>query len=205
MALFIANARHNFNKKTVKKVNAAYVQASNVVGQLLNLKGFDVVCITDKSMVIPDIGIGGYTPNRYLTYLYIDTSIDINQKELFNTLCHELHHAKRYEGPGYGETLLDSMIFEGLAIAFEEEVSGKEAFMPSQLLARDDTENLLKRVKAHFEDKEFEYFRWFIFDDTGELPQWTGYEIGYYLVRRYLSNKNKKASEIVPEASSSFL
>ncbi len=205
MALFISNASRVFDEQILNKLEAAYERACKTAAQLLSLKEFDVVCIADKTMVIPEIGIGGYTPNRYLIYLYIDPDTDINEDEIFNTLCHELHHAKRYESEGCGDTLLDSMIFEGLAIAFEEEVSSEKAFMPSQLLSRSDTKSLLKKVKAHFNDEDFDHFRWFIFDSTGELPRWTGYEVGYYLVRHYLLDKNKKASELVLEAPSSFV
>lgn len=205
MALFIANANHNFDKQISNKVQAAFLRATQTAEKLLKLKDFDVVCIADKSMVIPEIGVGGYTPNRFLLYLYLDPVVDIDEEEIFNTLCHELNHAKRYEGPGYGQTLLDSMIFEGLATAFEEEVSGQKAFMPSQLLARSETMELVKKMKPHFDDTDFEHFRWFIFDKRGELPRWTGYEIGYYLVRNHLLKENKKASELTLEASSAFI
>lgn len=205
MALLIANASHNLDKH-IRKIEKAYERAIATTSKLLNLKGVDIVCIADASMVIPEIGIGGYTPGRYLSYLYIDPVFNVDENEIYNTLCHELHHAKRYEDIGYGDTLFDSMIFEGLAIAFEEEVSGTTAFMPSQLLTRVDTESLIGKVKAHFDDTNFEHFRWFIFDSTGELPRWTGYEVGYYLVRRYLSrHRNKKASELVLKAPSSFV
>lgn len=204
MALLIANVTHSLDKQ-VDKIERAYKNAAATAEKLLGLGEIDVVCISDASMVIPEIGVGGYTPDRYLSYLYVDPEFDITEQEIYNTLCHELHHAKRYDGEGYGKTLFDSMIFEGLAVAFEEEVSGSQAFMPSQLASRGDTESLVQKVKRHFDATDFEHFRWFIFDKSGKLPRWAGYEVGYYLVQQYLArHPNKKASELVLEASSSF-
>lgn len=205
MALLLANANHDLDK-ALGKIQVAYDRAIKTAEMLLDLTNIDVVCLSDPSMVIPEIGVGGFTPNSYLSYLYINPEFKVTEDEIYNTLCHELHHAKRYKSIGYGETLLDSMIFEGLAIAFEEEVSGKDAFMPAELLARNDTKSLIAKIEDNFSDKGFEHFRWFIFDETGNLPRWAGYEVGYYLVRHYLSaHKNKKASELVHEAATSFI
>lgn len=204
MALLIANANHRLDTQ-LDKLQHAYERALQTAQDELKLKDIDVVCIVDKTMVIPEIGIGGYTPNKELTYLYVDPTIELDEAELYNTLCHEFHHAKRYEAMGYGATLFDSMIFEGLATAFEEEVSGKDAFMPSQLLSRKDTHKLVQKVQAHFNDTDFNHFKWFIFDATNELPRWAGYEVGYYLVREYLNAQPRKnASDLVLEPSATF-
>jgi uncharacterized protein YjaZ len=205
MALFIANANHQLDT-LLGKIQRAHDRAVTTAAKLLDLDELDIVCIGDATMAIPEIGVGGYTPNRYLSYIYVDPKFDIDENEIYNTLCHELHHAKRYDGEGYGKTLFDSMIFEGLAVAFEEEVSGRGAFMPSQMRSRKDTAALVSKLQNHFQDHNFEHLRWFIFDNSGELPRWAGYEMGYYLVRHYLQrHPNKKASELVLEASSSFI
>lgn len=204
MALLIANANRSLDRY-LELISSAYQRATKVTEELLQLQNVDVVCIADPSMVISEIGIGGYTPTRYLSYLYIDPAFDIDETEIFNTICHELSHAKRYDAMGYGETLLDSMIFEGLATAFEEEIGGKGAFLPAQLLAREKTEVLVGEVKSHFNDTNFDYQQWFILDSTHKLPRWAGYEVGYYLVRTYLARTNKKASELMLEASSRFV
>lgn len=205
MTLLIANANHDLDDLP-DKIKSAYNRANKTAEKLLGLTDINVICISDASMVIPEIGTGGYTPSRHLTYLYIDPESNIDENEIYNTLCHELHHAKRYDDIGYGKTLLDSMIFEGLAVAFEEEISGKGAFMPSQLLVRKDTSVLLRKIRHKLDHEDFEHFRWFIYDNPEELPRWTGYEVGYYLIRQYLQlHPNKKASELVLDASVSFI
>ncbi|HVX47967.1 MAG TPA: DUF2268 domain-containing putative Zn-dependent protease [Candidatus Saccharimonadales bacterium] len=201
--LIIANADGSLDKKQ-SVIKRAFASASQTAQELLQLDKVDVVCISNKVYVIPEIGIGGFTPSRHLTYLYIDPAAEINESEIFNTLCHEFHHARRYDGPGYGNTLFDSIIFEGLATAFENEVSGGKAFISSTLRKRKNTRQLINKCKPHFNDTDFDHFKWFIRDKSGELPRWSGYEMGYFIVREQLAKQNKKASDLVLESPRNF-
>jgi uncharacterized protein YjaZ len=137
--------------------------------------------------------------------LFLNTSLKIVPTHIFDTLCHEFHHARRYDGPGYGKTLFDGMIFEGLAMAFEEEVSGKKASSPAEFSARKNTQALINKTKGQFNRKKYSLDKWFYKDPSHELPEMAGYEMGYFIVKRYLSFANKKASELVLEDSDIFL
>lgn len=202
--LLIANSNGTLDKQ-LAKIKSSFERASKTVSNKINLDKVDVICIDDKSMVIPEIGIGGYTPSRHVSYLYIDGPKQIEESEIYNTLCHELHHAKRYDGPSYGDTLFDSMVFEGLATAFEDEVSGGKAFLPSELRKRLSTDDLIKKAFKDFLIKDFNHYRWFIYDDTKKLPRWAGYEMGYNIVSGYMLKNNKKASDLVLEGPDKFL
>ena len=202
--LFVANASGSLSEQ-LKIIQSAFDRASLVAQQLIGLTDVDVICINDANMVIPEVGVGGYTPSRHLSYLYVDPlNEELSEQEIFNTLCHELYHAKSYDGQGYGSTLLDSIIFEGLATAFEDEVSKGNSFVVKELSTRNTSERLLQKHRDELSDEEFNHFRWFIFDETKELPRWAGYEIGYHIVKKYLKKTNKKASELVVEDLSVF-
>ena len=196
--LFIANASGILNSH-LQAIQSAYSRAAILGSEKLGLDSMDVICIADAKMVIPETGVGGFTPGRHLIYLYIDPDQTPSEDEIFYTLCHEMHHAKRYEGPGYGKTLLDSVVFEGLATCFEAEVSDDKAFLVNHLSERDDVAELTQRVQEHLDDTDFNYYEWFINDPSGNLPRWTGYLVGYRLVKSYLAATNKKASEAVLE------
>lgn len=197
--LFVANASGSLSEQ-FKIIQSAFDRASSVAQSLIGLTDVDVICIDDSNMVIPEVGVGGYTPGRHLSYLYVDPlNKELSEQEIFNTLCHELYHAKSYDGQGYGSTLLDSMIFEGLATAFEDEVSHGNSFVVKELNARNTSEQLLQKHRDELLGEDFNHFRWFIFDETKELPRWAGYEIGYHIVKKYLKKTNKKASELVIE------
>lgn len=186
------------------KVKRALKRAVATADTDLKLDDIDVICLNDKKLVIGATGSGGYTPSRHHTFLFIDPSKTIDENEIYNTLCHEFHHAKRYDGPGYAKTLFDSLIFEGLAVAFEDEVSGGKGFVSSTLRKRNKTKQLIEKCKSHFNDTDFSYVKWFGKDESDELPYWAGYEMGYFIIREYLKNNNKKASELVLEPPKTF-
>lgn len=199
VTLFISNASGSFSKLE-PTIKSAFEKAVSIAVDKIKLKDVDVICIDDPNMVIPEIGIGGYTPSRHLMFLYIDSRSDkVTEQEIINTLCHEFYHSMSYDGPGYGKTLFDSMIFEGLATAFEEEASKGDSFLVRNLRSRESSQALLTKHSSELDAEDFDHFRWFIYDETNELPRWAGYEIGFYIVREYLEKTNKKVSEVILE------
>lgn len=199
ITLFISNASGSFSKLE-PIIRSALEKAVAIAVDKISLKDVDVICIDDPSMVIPEIGIGGYTPSRHLMFLYIDSQSDkVTEQEIINTLCHEFYHSMSYDGPGYGKTLFDSMIFEGLATAFEEESAKGNSFLVRNLRSREASQALFAKHSNELDAEDFNHFKWFIYDETNELPRWAGYEIGFYIVRAYLEETNKKASEVILE------
>lgn len=186
------------------KIRSALKKAAATAKADLKLDNIDVICLNDKRAVIGAVGVGGQTPSRQYTFLYIDPSKAIDENEIYYTLCHEFHHARRYDRLGYDKTLFDSLISEGLAVAFEAEVSRGKGFISSTLRKRNKTKLLIEKCKAHFNDPNFSHYKWFISSKSNELPYWAGYEMGYFIVREYLTKHNKKASELVLEPPKTF-
>lgn len=201
--LLIANVTGSLDQ-LMPRIKAAHDRAVETTNQLLKLDDVDIIIVDDPSSCIPEVGTGGFTPNRHLVYCHMDPSVDVAEDEIYASLCHELNHARRYDGEGYGKTLFESMIFEGLAIAFEAEVSGGQSFMTRALESRQDTQALIDRTKQDFDTTDFIHYTWFINDMSGRLPRWAGYEIGYYLVKKYMETTGKKASELVLEPAANF-
>lgn len=200
--LHIANITGDMDK-LLTRIKSAHKKAAKTVSDKLDLNKVDVIFVADPSKVIKEVGIGGFTPNRHLVYVYIDPEFDVTEDEIYATLCHELSHARRYDGEGYGTTLFDSMIFEGIATAFEKEATKGKSFVVKEIESRSNTDKLFKYAEGEFSLKSFNYYRWFIQGDAW-IPRWAGYEIGYYVVREYMKKTHKKASELILEASSSF-
>jgi uncharacterized protein YjaZ len=76
--------------------------------------------------VIPEWGILAYAPSPNLITVVLDPSCprfkDQDGETRFSAvIAHECHHVCRHGGPGYGETLGEQLVSEGLAITFEEE------------------------------------------------------------------------------------
>ena len=92
----------------------------------LSAEQIDIIFVSAAALAIPEYGIGGNSPGPNHVYVSFDPNSDkITQDGLNETLFHEIHHCMRWRNPGYGETLGEAMISEGLACLYEEEHSSK--------------------------------------------------------------------------------
>jgi hypothetical protein len=92
----------------------------------LTVDRVDVLVVPGK-WVIPEYGLTGQAGGKGRITITVDPeSLRLRDTEraarLLGTLAHELHHVLRMRGPGYGTSLGESLISEGLAQCFEEEV-----------------------------------------------------------------------------------
>ena len=109
-------------------------EAERKITKVLPVKNVDIVVVDNPDYTIPETGIGGntYSPD-YLVVSLDPTFVNFKnvlQTELLDTFAHELHHAARWQTVGYGETLLETMISEGLADHFEIEITKKKNIHP---------------------------------------------------------------------------
>lgn len=162
------------------------------------------------------LAVHGYAPSRNKVDIYLDVNHpdfeELLEKELPQTLAHELNHAKRWEGPGFGSTLFDVLIAEGLALYFEQEAI--EGIDPSRCtfgLTPEQIGELTEKAKKEFDHPLTELFdkyhdKWFWSgSETEGIPPAAGYAIGYVLVGNYLkANPDKKASSLVLEPPETF-
>jgi hypothetical protein len=105
--------------------------------------------------------------------------------EVLKTLFHEFHHALRWEGPGYGTTLGEVLVSEGLAQRFLHEVMDCPP-EPFEVAVPDDVcEAWRGDALAGFEDADYDHDAWFF--GTGQQPNWLGYTLGRRMVDRVLA------------------
>ena len=88
----------------------------------------------DLEIVIPEIGVGGYTDPRDGNVV-IAIADDVQREALETwipaTVVHELHHSSRVRtGPGYGVTLGEALVSEGLADHFVSEMFPSTPSLP---------------------------------------------------------------------------
>jgi hypothetical protein len=143
---------------------------------------------------IPDVGIGGIT-NRVTgdVKITMDHRNPIGLQRLLTTwlplaLAHELHHSKRIlDGPGYGSTLLESMVTEGIAEAYVRQAFPDAPPIPwVRSLTPQEEAEAWQRAQPVLDspDDPILHEAWFL--GGGELPRWAGYKIGYAIARAYL-------------------
>ena len=128
--------------------------------------------------------------------------------QLRATLAHELHHAMRNRGPGYGRTLGEALVSEGLAQCYEEEVGCPTPNYATKVrgpaLAR-----LAALAKGERSSDRYGHWTWFYGNPSDPAFPWAGgYSLGYVLMRAWLQQRamlasgavNVPAREVLPAA-----
>ncbi|NHN83576.1 hypothetical protein GOB93_02835 [Acetobacter musti] len=142
------------------------------------------ILVNCSRAVIPETGCGGRALRPDLFELRLDPKNaalggNLATGVIRRTILHEVHHCMRMAGPGYGLTLGEALVSEGLAGRFVQHLLrtppepwecavGEEVlpdFMPSD-------EQLWTRP--------YDHAGWF-FGAGGRYPRWLGYSLGFWL------------------------
>lgn len=197
--LYIANASKDFTDTDVTAIRRAVKRAETFVSGVFRSFDYDldliVVSSSPTTPTIPQDGIGGRTYHSRLIVVALDKSQhEPSEDFIFGTVCHELSHSLRWEKvPEFAETLFDSMVMEGLAVVLEEQAMNQSGYELRQFFLTEvrrtkpkEINTMMIALKDKFDDTEYDYETIF-FSGNNLLPRWTGYKLGYYLVKRYLS------------------
>lgn len=205
MTLHILNARHqlaNMEEWLSERLNDAF----SVSAQHLPLRNTDVIVKAGKA-VIPEKGHLGYAPEKGLIYVTVDPenpAVQANASQsLERMLAHELHHSSRWDGPGYGRTLGEALVSEGLAGHFAQEAYGGES-EPWEQLSVNTLRPYVSKAKAEWLNPEYNHVEWFFGSEA--FPTWVGYSLGYQVVGHYLTaHSDARASRLVHAGAVDFL
>jgi hypothetical protein len=141
--------------------------------------------------VIPELGYVGYAPKAGIIYLTLDPDNPKLSRNLGAPLerqiTHEFHHALRWFGPGYGRTLLEALVSEGLAGQFVHEIFGSEPEPWECALPRTALPLYAQRALREGETPQYDHAAWFF--GRGDLPRWLGYTLGWELVGEFLKRR----------------
>lgn len=177
--------------------------------QALPVTGVTVTLIPDAARAIGGWGFGGRTFSASTVEIYIDPTLpDLAQRlpeRLPPLVVHELHHAMRWRGPGYGRTLLEAMVSEGLADHFAVDVLAAPVPPWSDAFARGQTASYLELARPEFDSSAYSHERWFFEAGLPQLPRWTGYTLGWRLVETYrAAHPGSSAASLVHTPASAF-
>ena len=166
-------------------IAAALLKAEARLAQLVDLPLTDVVLAIDPRACIPSLGHGGYCPGPHQITLSFDPdnpacsgNLDL---PLQATIAHEVHHALRWAGPGYGQTLGEALVTESLAIAFEHEAFDMPQ-APWEVMPADRVDLVVAEARAAWATTTYDHDQWFF--GHGQAS-WSGH--GYALATRLVS------------------
>ena len=159
-------------------------------------------------IIIPEDGVGG----RTRTSDFIEFAVNeekATENLISEMVTHELCHAARWgKNDEWINTLFDSMISEGIATYLEAEFikdrEEKTVFIKT-ILERTDDENkkILEELRDQLDSNYYDYNTIF-FNGNDKLPRWSGYSLGYYLVKKYLEKTNKKIEDAFADKYTEF-
>ena len=207
--VLITRANGNLDSK-VEAIKKAVKEAEQYVYPKLKVDWDIDLLVTNRlyDIIIPDDGVGGRTQ----TSDFIEFAIDeekATENLISEMVAHELCHAARWgKNDEWINSLLDGVISEGIATYLEAEFvkdrNEKTVFIKT-ILERSDEENekILERLRSQLDSNYYDYDTIF-FNGSNELPRWSGYSLGYYLVRKYLKKTGKKIEDAFADKYADF-
>lgn len=160
----------------------------NKLESFIPISSLDIIVEHNPRAVIPETGECGYAPGPHVLYIYLDANRvdfeDIVINQIPCTLAHEVHHALRWRGPGYGKTLGEAIISEGLACHSAFEFTGKQQPW-DHALNKKNLNKYLQQAISEWNKSPYNHSEWFYNTQKKGMPRWAGYSIGFFLVKNY--------------------
>ncbi|TBW53362.1 peptidase [Marinobacter halodurans] len=191
----------------ITRIDEGITEARRRAELVLPAISLDVVVQVWPGQVIDCMGFVGYAPTGTMMQLTLDPEnihFESNMGEPFERMvAHELHHVVRWQGPGYGRTLGEALVSEGLAGHFCRLLYGNTPEPWESALSATEMAACANQAAQEWSAPSYRHEAWFF--GQGGLPQWAGYSLGYALVKRYLErNEGEDAASLVHEPAASF-
>ena len=206
--ILLTEANGNLSNKKEMIENAIKMAEEYAFLKLNIAWDIDVLVTNRIPMIIPENGAGGYTFSADFIRINIDDK-KATENLISENVVHELCHAARWgKNDEWIKSLFDGLIFEGLACVLEAEFvkdrSEKSLFIKTILeRADDENEKILEKLRDQLDSNCYDYDTIF-FNGNNKLPRWSGYSLGYYLVKKYLEKTGKKIEEVFADKYADF-
>lgn len=143
-------------------------------------------------------GVNGFTPYKGTIHIYINPNARNEwQKHLISTVIHEIAHVLSREQFEWN-TILDSLIFEGLAEHFREQVSGGKKMPWTVAITKKDARHIIKKLeeKKILQTTDDEFYMDLFFGGK-KFKKWSGYTVGYFIIETVLRSKKYKVIDLL--------
>ncbi|XCY77627.1 DUF2268 domain-containing putative Zn-dependent protease [Pseudomonas sp. CBR-F] len=125
-----------FRPELIREFEVAY----EAIAQLLPPPRLDILIQRLPGEILPELGLMGRAYRSTMFSMTLDPDnpnflTSLRSGALRRHVVHEVHHCLRMAGPGYGWTLGEAMVSEGLAGQFVRQVLGSEPELWERALA----------------------------------------------------------------------
>jgi uncharacterized protein YjaZ len=186
----------------IDEIKEAFDQAIQKINKHLNVLDIDVVVADHPRGAIDEEGVGGRMLTKHYVRISIDPEHDNVQEnlgiEIRRSLAHELNHCVWHDIHGSNETLMETLIMEGLAQHFDRQLHPDADPYPWSVAVKGERlQGLRERARKKFDNEDYDYRKWFFGIGDNDIPKWTGYAIGFTIVGEYMKKVGKPASELM--------
>jgi hypothetical protein len=140
---------------------------------------------------IPEIGLVGHAPRKGVIFLTVDPANPNFEshldEEVPEHIAHELHHTLRWRAIGYGKTLGEVLVSEGLADHFAVELFIGTRNLSEHALSNYQLQAVIAKAKPELDKAGYNHFAWFYGTNQAAVPRWAGYTLGFRIVEAYLA------------------
>ena len=156
----------------------------------------DVVIERVPGKTIPELGFGGHAFRRGCMSITLDPEnpnfeASLASGQFTRTITHEFHHCLRHAGAGYGTTLGEAIVSEGLADHFDRQINGGSGQIWDHALEARQWPEILRRAETEIHAADYNHFMWFYGineeSEKNPIPKWVGYTVGYHLLECFFS------------------
>jgi len=172
----------------IEAIESAIRSVERLAAKIVAPVPVDIVVQPVNGFVIHERGFVGNTPRAGAIYLSFDPANENLPANLGAPLqrmvAHEYHHVLRMNGAGYGRTLFEVIVSEGLAGRFAQELFQSDAEPWECGVPVTALPPYVRQVLADRDRPTFDYPEWFF--GAGDLPRWLGYTLGWEIVGDHL-------------------
>lgn len=176
--IHLLNARHSLTP-ILPEIRATAREAVARAADHVDLPRFDLVVKGQPGGVIPEWGVAGHAGSPGVIEVTVNPD-RFAAPLLLRTLVHEMHHLIRWDGPGYGKSLGEALVSEGLAGHFVQQVLGGA---PDPWDAVQPAPGLARRALNEWGRLDYDHARWFL--GKGDIRKWAGYGLGHRLLAEH--------------------
>ena len=179
---FLTDKKGIRNKQVINIIEKALVKCYSEI-PLLNKK-IAVFSTNDPFIKNRMGGVGGYALEEKVITISINP-IKGWEKELEKCIAHEDSHLY-VSNNNQWKTILDSLISEGIAEVFREEIVGGKPAPWTKALTEKQAKEVLKKLKSKRKlGKKVEEMHQELFLGSKDYKMWTGYSLGYQIVKKF--------------------
>lgn len=142
----------------------------------------------DKFAIEKMKGVSGFCPWKNTLLIFINF-VEGWENQLEETIVHELAHAlSPFAKPE--ESIGHWLILEGLAENFKDFIIKRNQSPWTKAISEEESWKIFNEIKNVLKENDFDKYSE-IFYGTGKYHLWTGYTIGYFLVKKYLEKQKE--------------